>query len=277
MAKFLKNASGSDGTWRGQLIIAGAYYQIPLTEDSYWKSDSATIASIAAGDLIVARDDTGATDYLDAASGMIYFLDSDPTPRDTDNAPITRNKTTQTGWHYEPRSLDFFTATYDSLYNRKVNGIGIPDGDDYGDADLHFYDASGIELIRANYGSDALFQAALDSSCIKTVVNWQAVYDFDIIGGTLDILNPPTYPDRAYIWVVVAPDIPENLGGSVPYFAGGLPLHFFVNGKVIPFDGRGVKSFAYDPIYNSNKIAFTVKHEVGAKIGCNIILDHFKA
>lgn len=195
-------------------------------------------------------------------------------PRDSDGSRITRTKTTQTGWHYEPRALDFFTAKLKSLYNRKDDGNDIDDGTDYGDAITKYYNNSGAQLIQGEAETDAAFQIRLDGFCVKTVVDWQSTYNFDIIGGKLHIKNTPL--SRAYIWCTIAPDIPAYLGGSVPYFAGGFNLSFFYDGQTHDFNGRGTKSFAYDPVYNSNKIRFIVKHAVGEQIGIQIILDQFK-
>lgn len=278
---WVKNTSGSDAIWRGQLIADGAYYQIQDSERSEWQSDDSVISSIAAGDLVVAADNSGTNDIAGVSAQVSYLKSIDMTPRDTDGAALMRSKTTKTGWHYEPRSLDFFTSTAGSLYNRKDDGAGMEDGTDYGDGTIKFYDGSGNELSFQQTGHESetseQFQTRLDTDCIKTIVDWYATYDFDIIGGTLEIVQPPAYPSRAYIWTVVAPDIPAFLGGSVPYFAGGLPLHFYVNTNRLTFDGRGVKTFTYDPVYASNKIRFTIKHEAGAQIGVNIVLDHFKA
>ncbi len=201
-------------------------------------------------------------------------------PSDSDNSPILRQKTTKTGWHYEPRSLDFFTGVYKSLYNRKHDGNGIEDGTDYGDATLKFYDASGVELAyQTGTGNEteteAIFQARLDNNCVKTVMDWQPTYDMDIIGGVMMISSSPA--NRAYMWVVVAPDIPENLGGSVPHVAGGWNLQFFNAKDKILVDGRGAKFLAYDPVYNSNKLRTIIKHAAGDNIGMQIIFESFKA
>lgn len=194
---------------------------------------------------------------------------------DSDGAHLTRAKTTKTGWHYEPRSLDFDTCKLGSLYNRKHDGNGIDDGTDYGDASLKFYNASGVELVQGGSETDADFQIRLTANCVKTDMLWQSTYNFDIIGGSLQVKNEPT--DRAYVWCIIAPDIAENLGGSVPYFAGGINLCFFKAGMIQRFDGRGIKSFVYDPVYNSNKLQFSVKHKLGEQIGLQMILDQFRA
>jgi hypothetical protein len=208
------------------------------------------------------------TNYKPSSNGNLTQMDSD-------GALIQRTKTTKTGWHYEPRSLDFYTAKLNSLYNRKEDGNGVDDGTDYGDALVKYYNSAGTELVQGGSETDQDFQTRLTNNCTKTVLDWQSTYDFDIIGGSLQTHNEPT--DRIYIWCTMAPDIPANMGGSVPYFAGGINLCFFKSGTIQRFDGRGIKSFAYDPVYNSNKIRFTVKHKQGEQIGLQIIIDQFRA
>lgn len=279
MSKFVKNNKGTSETWAGQMIADGDYYQVQLGEQLTWKTDSEVIADIASGDLIVARDDSGTTDYSDVSEGMIYFMDTDPSPRDSDGSIIQRGKFTKSGWHYEPRSIDFFTAKHNSLYNRKHDGNGIADGTDYGDCVIKFFDGSGGELSFQQTGfeseTDAQFQSRLDTDCVKTCVDWQPTYDMDIIGGIMMVQNSPT--TAAYMWTIVAPDIPENMGGSVPHVAGGWNLSFFNSRDKIMINGRGSKTVAYDPVFNSNKFRTIVKHAVGEQIGIQIVYEHFKA
>lgn len=195
-------------------------------------------------------------------------------PIDSEGSAILRVKSTQAGWHYEPRSLDWITAKYESLYNRKHDGPGIDDGTDYEDALLKFYDLNGDEIVRDGYDSDESFQVALDINCVQTIMTWQPQYDMDVIGGIFQILNPPE--DRAYLWVVVAPDIPEFMGGSVPFAAGGWALHHFKQNDTLTINGRGSKRINVDNVHNTNKFALICKHSPGTQIGLQMVFEHFK-
>jgi len=195
-------------------------------------------------------------------------------PTDKDNSVLSRGKTTKSGWHYEPRSLDFYTSKYNSLYNRKHDGAEINSGTDIGDAYLCFFDSEGIELTKNISESDQEFQTRLDSSCVKTVMYWQPKYDMDIIGGILMIKNAPSNP--AYVWCVIAPNIPEQYGGNVPFAAGGWNLSFFNDKDEIIINGRGAKFIKYDPVYKSSEFGLIVKHEAGASIGIQMFYEHFK-
>lgn len=199
-------------------------------------------------------------------------------PVDSDGSQIIRPKTTKTGWHYEPRSIDFVTSKYGSMYNRKHNGNTIDDGTDYGDATLTFWDGSGGQLSFQQTGFESEtendFQTRLTANCVKTCIDWQPTYDMDVIGGALRVKNVPV--NRAYFWAIVAPDIPENMGGSVPFIAGGRALHMMPENGLISVDGRGIKTFLYDPVYNSNKFRVVIKHDVGLQIWLEIIFEHFR-
>ena len=214
------------------------------------------------------------TDYSDWNTNYKSNANSRIIPVDIDGSQINRPKTTETSFHYEPRCLDFYTSKLNSLYNRKDNGGGILDGTDYGDAGLRFYNSSDIELTQGGAETDAAFQARLDSNCTKTIMWWQATYDMDLIGGMLQLKNQPT--SDTYFWCVVAPDIPEGSGGSIPFFASGLNLYFYKDGTMHHYDGRGAKRFVADPVYNSNKFHFIFKHPVGEQVGLQIVVDTFR-
>lgn len=196
-------------------------------------------------------------------------------PKDSDGSLINRTKTTRTGWHFEPRSLDFWTAQANSLYNRKHDTAGIYTGTSYGDAVLKFYNASNVELVQDIAESVSGFQSRLDTDCVVSVLDWQPTYEMDIIAGTISVRNPPE--DPSYMWAIVAPDLPAIYGGSVPFMAGGWNLSFLRDRDYIRFDGRGVKAMAYDPIYKTNKIRLVIKHPPGYQIGLQAVYEHFKA
>lgn len=202
-------------------------------------------------------------------------LSDPPVPKDDDGSPIIKTKTTRTGWHFEPRSLDFYTAKFKSLYNRKHNSAPISDGTDYGDAWLKFFDSTDAELTQAVGESDADFQTRLTANCVKTFMEWQPQYDMDIIGAIVMVKNPPV--DPAYLWVLVAPDLTEAQGGSISFISGGWNLAFLPDKSIMYVNGRGVKSIAVDNVYNTNKLRLICKHSVGDQIGIQMIYEHFKA
>lgn len=193
---------------------------------------------------------------------------------DADGAVLSRVKTTKTGWHYEPRSINFVTCKPSSHYNRKHNGGSIAASTDYGDAVLRFWDTSDTELIKGAEESAEDFQTRVTANCTKTCLDWHPTYALEIVGGMLQILEPPT--SDAYMWAIIAPDIPEAYGGNVPFLAGGFNLKFFKSGSIEHYDGRSAKMINPDFVDNSSKFRIVVKHEAGVQIGIQVYFEHFR-
>jgi hypothetical protein len=87
MAKYIKNASGVNKTWVGQLVIAGEYYQVQPTEELAWMTNSILLVDIASGAAIVAKDASGTTNITDINSAIDYLKDNQPIKIDT-TAPV---------------------------------------------------------------------------------------------------------------------------------------------------------------------------------------------
>lgn len=73
----IKNQSGADGTWVGQLIADGASYDIHSGELSLWKLDSQVFIDVGNGNLVVSD---GNTDFTDPTKGWTW-LSGDHLPR----------------------------------------------------------------------------------------------------------------------------------------------------------------------------------------------------
>ncbi len=278
MSKWIHNKTGAERTYEGVPIADDTFYQIPSAMLSEYQNNADLLADLAAG---TAAMSSNGTDEIDGneSQHVAFLLSLDLSPKDADGTPLTHTKHTKTGWHYEPRSLDFVTSKHLSLYNRKHDGNTMSDGTDYGDATLKFYDDAGVELSYQQTGheeeTDGQFQTRLSMYCVRSIMDWQPTYDMDIIGGILMVRGAPVVD--TYMWTIVAPDIPEFMGGSVPHVAGGWNLSFFTANDKIIVNGRGSKTIVYDPVYNSNKFRTVVKHAVGAQIGLQMVYEHFKA
>lgn len=73
MAKWIKNNSGINKTWVGQLVSDQAYYEIQPHEESSWANDSVLLSDIGSGDAVVAKDDSGTNDLTDVNIGINYL------------------------------------------------------------------------------------------------------------------------------------------------------------------------------------------------------------
>lgn len=197
-----------------------------------------------------------------------------PQPRDADGSLINRNKTTKTGWHFEPRSIGWTTGLLGSLHNKTHLDVDI------GDATVKYIDGSNAVLTQGGGESDVDYQTRLDANCVVTVMDWWPAYDQDPISGVLWVKGV-TAPS-AYLYAQIAPDIPANLGGSVMLNNGGLDLSFFFdsgtsqNTGLFKSDGRGVKTLVYDPVYKSNKLRVWIRHPLAYRTGLQLTYEGFK-
>lgn len=202
-------------------------------------------------------------------------------PQDTEGRPYFRQVITAPDWYYSPRSLDFYTAKYGSLYNRQhipdvsnsVSGAAIDAMQDIGDAWLDFYDLSNTLMTKGAEESAEAFQARLTSDCYKTVMNFEPLFDYDVMGAKIQFRNVPD--DRAYFWAVLAPDIPAEWGGNVVFMGGGMNIAFQDNRDTFVCDGKSVARVYYDPVYHSGKMSVILLHNPGVQIGMQFILQFY--
>jgi len=98
----IKNNSGSDGTWHGQSIIAGAYQTLSDGEMILWSADAAVISDVANGTLIVNKGTDTIDDILDYVAGLNWLQGNTGAKQSVDgdlkivaenNAHVTGNKT----------------------------------------------------------------------------------------------------------------------------------------------------------------------------------------
>lgn len=270
--KYLVNLTGSERIYEGRTFSPSVYTSIPANLESEFAMSSELIVDIASGLMAVSSDGSSA---ISSVSEQLDFLKSlSLSAKDSDGALLSRVKTTKSGWHYEPRSIDFVTCKPLSHYNRKHDGGTIAAGSDYGDCVLRFWDASNTELIKGVEESAEDFQTRVSENCTKTCLDWHPTYEMEIVGGMLQILEAPT--TDAYMWAIIAPDIPEEYGGSVPFLAGGFNLKFFKSGSIEHYDGRSSKKITPDFVYNSSKFRIVVKHNAGVEIGVQVYFEHFR-
>jgi hypothetical protein len=220
------------------MIEPSAYYEIEFIELAHWQNDSKVLSDIGSGNLIV---NDGASDITDVASAINHLKAVDTTQRDSDGAILSRVKVTQTGWNYQLVAVEIETS--------KQNGAYCKDHD--GNAVTWFthkmYDANGAET-----------QTELDA--VKTVVDFEPPFDYEILGGTL---RQKSVPDSdMYYSVIGVPDVPANYGGS-KVFVQAVDLTFIGTGTELKADGRAPKRLIYSPIYHTNKLRFQILHEAG--------------
>lgn len=66
----VKNNTGSSGTWLGQVIASGAYFQLEEADFLNWRQDTTVFTDVGNGDLIV---NDGTSDFTDALEGWEWL------------------------------------------------------------------------------------------------------------------------------------------------------------------------------------------------------------
>jgi len=84
MAKYIKNDSGGDKTYSGQLINDQVYYEIQPNEEDTFSQNSILLSDIGSGEAVIAKDDSGTTDIADVNDAINYLKDIEPSLRDVD-------------------------------------------------------------------------------------------------------------------------------------------------------------------------------------------------
>lgn len=180
-------------------------------------------------------------------------------PRASDGRLTVRQSTANRMGNFKLRAVTFVTAKSGSLHNVSP----ITDAD-YGDVTVKLYDALGA--LTTN-----------EADAVKTVVDFEPHYDYEIIGGFIDL--PAELKGGAtnqwYISAVGVPDYPPAYFGQVD-FASEVNLEAVTNQRIIS-DGRAVSFMPYNYGGNphTNLMRFTVKHPAGAQMRFACYLEHF--
>jgi hypothetical protein len=138
-------------------------------------------------------------------------------------------------------------------------------GDPLNHATIKFYDDQGTELTT---------QVDIDANCVKTVLDWEPPWDYEIIGGQFRQQALP--PGNIYLGVIAVPDVPAAGGGSIE-FVNGVNLKSVGLEDSVRSDGRTSKKLAYDATYHTNKLRFILRHDAGVQHTMDIMMEIFRA
>jgi len=192
---------------------------------------------------------------------MFVATDGQPSPQAADGSPAVRTVIANRCLNFNLRAMSFYTSKMGSLHNV----CPISDAD-IGDMVMTLYKKV-----------DELWVLATDSDATKTVIEWEAHYNFEIIGGRLDV--PPDVrggtTDAWFVSVIGVPDYPTQLGGSIRYLTE-VNLEAVTDPNV-DMNGRATSYLAwnYEGAPNTNKLRFIFKHPAGAQKRFQLLMDHF--
>lgn len=181
---------------------------------------------------------------------------------DTDGASIVRVKAAKKGWSFFALAPEITTSTLlGSLYCKDNAGV------DVSGISCKIYDGNNVEITTAG-----LLNANLNT-CVKTVLDIELPYDYELIGGALRINSNPAQDVR--LWIIGAPDIPAMYGGSKE-FASGINLKFLAPDSSFEIDGRVTKYVTYSNITHSGKVRVILKHPAGLQVNMQIVMHTYR-
>lgn len=177
-------------------------------------------------------------------------------PTDYDNSPQVRIKMAKLGAKYLGDCFDLTTASMGSLYHKDASGNNT------GYSVAKFYDADNAEVT----------DPANNSQIVKTVVDWEPPFDYEVIGGAAWCEEKPTTDVRC--WALAAPDIPAQYGGSIEFLRG---LNFnCIEEQQFFHDGRVAKQMRYDANTHQGKFRFIFRHDAGVQLHILIEMEIFR-
>lgn len=205
----------------------------------------------------------GGTDVTDFINSHRVNYNQPVSSLDSDGAQVTRNKAAKKGWTYCVDPIEFETSRRSNLmYSKDVNG------NNRNGISLRLYDINSNEIVvdgeaNANW-----------ANAVKTVIDFEPTYDYEIIGGFVGTLNDITQDIRLYI--IGAPDIPAQSGGSKEMI-GGLNLNFMKPENAFFVDGRVTKFMQYNGNDHRGKMRFILKYPAGVNERVVINVEYYKA
>jgi hypothetical protein len=182
---------------------------------------------------------------------------------DIDGTPLARQKASKKGWSFWAVPIEITTSTLGgSLYCKDVSGTDIPG------MTCKIYDSNDAEITSGGLAGINLTQ------CVKTVLDFEPAFDYEMIGGTLRINSNPGSDIR--LWIIGAPDIPAIYGGSKE-FASGVNLKFLSADNAFEIDGRVTKYVTYSATTHSGKLRIVLKHPAGTNLNLQAVIHTYKA
>ena len=187
-------------------------------------------------------------------------------PTDSDGSSLSRAKITTTGWHFQLHSFEAVTGKLDSVYSKNH------DGTLYNFGTIKFYKL--VNGVKVEIVGAELTQANLDTLCIRTIVDYEFTFDFELIGGELRQLTVPN--NDIYLYIIGVPDVPDQYGGS-KVFVSGVDLQYVGTANGIKIDGRAPKYLTYSSTQHTNKLRFILDHHIAFNHKFCVLLELFKA
>lgn len=264
MKLILKNEKSSDQlSYASGQVIVPAYGSLEILPN-YWfalYTDVNFIADLRKNNIVINDgnkdiDPDKSEDYVRQINVFNY------NNKDVDGALIVRTKAAKKGWSFWAVPVEVTTSTLLGSIHCKMS-----DGTDITWVNCKIYDGNDQEITTAG-----LLNANL-ATCVKTVIDFEPTFDYEIIGGALRINSNPSQDVR--LWIVGAPDIPAQFGGSKE-FASGINLKFLAPDSSFEIDGRVTKYLTYNPVTHQGKMRIILKHPPGLQLNIQVVIHMYR-
>lgn len=263
MKLIILNPSSDQISYADGQVIVPAYGQLDVSSN-YWFGVYTDINFIRDVRLNNIKINDGNKDILpeDSEKYAKQLNEFNYNNKDTDGALIVRTKAAKKGWSFWAVAAEITTSTINgTLFCKTYDDVNIPW------VNCKIYNASDQEITTAGLLDENL------NTCVKTVLDFEPTFDFEIIGGTLRINSNPAQDAR--LWIVGAPDIPAQFGGSKE-FASGINLKFLAPDSSFDIDGRVTKYLVYNPTTHQGKMRVIIKHQAGIQLNTQIIIHMYR-
>lgn len=219
----VKNASGADGTWGGQTILAGAYYDLSATDLVTWPKKTEVYVDIGAGNLVVCKGATMMDDITDPVVGWNWLSNQQELPiSDLDDIKLAV--------HASPKPL---TTAGQTIY-----ALWMGAGDD---------------MTTGEIGGGDLLEFSLAPGTTSVIVDVRFHPDNGLVwlhegylrfngGGVGDYLNASVMGEGTPLQTAVDLDLVMDADGTTIKYApggAGTGTHGFADADAIILAGRG--------------------------------------
>lgn len=220
-----------------------------------WKGE---VPYAVAVDYTQVQNDSDKTDF----ETNYKSLGNNPlTQLDSDGAQIVRNKAAKKGWTFCSLPFEFETARLsDTLYSKDSSDVSRTF------ITMKAYNASDVEVT-----TPGLLNANL-ATIVKTVIDFEPPFDYEIIGGDLRTLTTISADMR--LWIIAAPDIAAPNGSKE--MGGGINFRYLSPDNVFSVDGRVSKYATYHPTLHTNKIRLILKYPAGTNENILVVIQLYK-
>ena len=190
----VKNASGADGTWAGQTIVAGEYYDLTNADLIKWPKKPLVFADIGNGNLVVCKGANMVDDVTDPVAAWNWLADSQ-------EFPLSDLDGTKLAVHASSKPLNTNTTIYalwigagDDITTGEIAGgdlaeFSLTPGVAKHDVDLKFKSSNGKVWLHEGYlrfengGSGDYIEATVmaEATPLQTVVNLDLEISGDVV------------------------------------------------------------------------------------------------